>query len=124
MTTVTLILLCLAIAGRELYLAFDRKRPAPDPAAAAEIVQNGAAMLPLPPGAHCLLLTYSSLAAASVTGAGAATAAGCACVLPSPASRFGILAPAVPATDATTATDAEIVMAMRVLVLPMTGSFP
>ncbi|TNY37897.1 hypothetical protein [Thermomonospora catenispora] len=37
MTTVTLILLCLAIAGRELYLAFDRKRPAPDPAAAAEI---------------------------------------------------------------------------------------
>lgn len=37
MTTVTLILLCLAIAGRELYLAFDRKRTMTDPVAAAEI---------------------------------------------------------------------------------------
>ncbi|MBA9001778.1 hypothetical protein [Thermomonospora cellulosilytica] len=37
MTTVVLILLCLAIAGRELYLAFDRRRPVTDPVAAAEI---------------------------------------------------------------------------------------
>ncbi|REE97624.1 hypothetical protein [Thermomonospora umbrina] len=43
MTTVVLILLCLAIAGRELYLSFDRKRPTvgADPVAAAGLAELG-----------------------------------------------------------------------------------
>ncbi|ACZ00253.1 hypothetical protein [Thermomonospora curvata] len=58
MTTVVLILLCLAIAGRELYLAFDRKRTPEEQITAAELAALQARLSEL----------ESELQAASATG--------------------------------------------------------